>query len=89
MASTESREAHTRALGMVKPSGGREGGDAQTWSPDGRDFNGWSRRYGIDGEKVAVREEVELMNSLGMMFPHTYLCIYENGTATLISLIPG
>ena len=53
------------------------------------DFNGWSRRYGITGENVTVQEEVELMNGLGMMVPHTYRCTYDRGEATIIFLRPG
>jgi hypothetical protein len=53
------------------------------------DFNGWSRRYGHIGGALAVQEEVELMNGLGLMVPHTYRCQYENGQAQLIWLRPG
>ena len=53
------------------------------------DFNGWSRRYGTVDGLLAVQEEVELMNGLGLMVPHTYRCTYENGQATLLWLRPG
>lgn len=53
------------------------------------DFNGWSRRYGYIGTALAVQEEVELMNGLGLMIPHTYRCAYENSQAKLIWLRRG
>ena len=53
------------------------------------DFDGWSRRYGYIGTALAVQEEVELMNGLGLMIPHTYRCTYKDGQAQLIWLRPG
>ncbi len=53
------------------------------------DFNGWSRRFGYVRGALAVQEEVELMNGLGLMIPHTYFCTYQNGKAQLVWLRPG
>ncbi len=53
------------------------------------DFHFTTRRYGKSGGVLAVEEEVDLMNGLGLMIPHTYLCTYDQGRAKIISLRRG
>ncbi len=41
------------------------------------------------GGLMLVEEEVDLMNGLGLMVPHTYRCSYGGGRAKTIYLQPG
>ncbi len=41
------------------------------------------------GGLMLVEEEVDLMNGLGLMVPHTYRCSYGGGRAKITYLRPG